>query len=82
MKQTLIMDLAKAAQRDGLTLVWCLTHVASQVERNQQKLEQQSRRDTRVGDADAQILRIENEALALLIAAVLKAYPAGADVDL
>ncbi len=82
MKRTLIMNLAKAAQRDGLTLVWCLTHVASQVERTQQKLEQQSRRDTRVGDADTQILRIENEALALLIAAVLKAYPAGADVDL
>ena len=52
------------------------------MERNQQKLEHQSRRETRVGDADAQILRIENEALALLIAAVLKAYPAGADVDL
>lgn len=45
MKQILIMDLAKAAKRDGLTLPWCLTHLAEQVERNQQRLEQQSRRD-------------------------------------
>jgi len=39
MKQTLIMDLAKAAKRDGLTLPWCLTHLAEQVERNQQRLD-------------------------------------------
>jgi len=82
MKQTLIMDLAKTAKRDGLTLAWCLTHLAEQIERNQQRLDQQSRRDTRAGDADAQVLRVENEALALVVAAVLKAYPAGADVEL
>ena len=82
MKQTLIIDLAKAAQRDDLTLPWCLTHLAEQVERNQQRLDQQSRRDTRTGDADAQMLRVENEALALVVAAVLKAYPTGADVEL
>ena len=82
MKQTLIMDLAKAAKRDGLTLPWCLTHLAEQIERNQQRLEQSSRRDTRPGDTDAQVLRVENEALALVVAAVLKAYPAGADVEL
>ena len=82
MKQTLIMDLAKVAKRDGLTLPWCLTHLAEQIERNQQWLEQSSRRDTRPGDADAQVLRVENETLALVVAAVLKAYPAGADVDM
>ena len=82
MKQTLIMDLAKAAQHDGLTLAWCLTHLAEQIERNQQRLDQSSRRDTRVGDADAQVLRLENEALSLVVAAVLKVYPAGADVEL
>jgi len=82
MKQTLIMDLAKAAKHDGLTLQWCLIHLTEQLERNQQRLDQQSRRDTRTGDADAQMLRVENEALALVMAAVLKAYPAGADVDL
>ena len=82
MKQTLIMDLARAAKRDGLTLPWCLTHLAEQIERNQQRLEQSSRRDTRAGDTDAQVLRVENETLALVVAAVLKAYSAGADVDL
>lgn len=82
MKQTLIMDLAKAAQRDGLTLPWCLTHLAEQIEHNQQRLDQSSRRDTRVDDADAQVLRLENEALALVVAAVLKVYPVGADVEL
>ena len=82
MKQTLIMDLAKAAKRDGLTLPWCLTHLAEQIERNQQRLDQSSRRETRAGDTDAQVLRMENEALALVVAAVLKVYPAGADVDL
>jgi len=82
MKQTLIMDLAKVAKRDGLTLPWCLTHLAEQIERNQQWLEQSSRRDTRPDDADAQVLRVENETLALVMAAVLKAYPAGADVDM
>ena len=76
MKQTLIMDLAKAAQRDGLTLPWCLIHLAEQIERNQQRLDQSSRRETHVGDTDAQVLRVENEALALVVAAVLKAYPA------
>ena len=82
MKQTLIMDLAKDAKRDGLTLPWCLTHLAEQIERNQQRLDQSSRRETRASDTDAQVLRVENEALALVVAAVLKAYPAGADVDL
>ena len=82
MKQTLIMDLASAAKPDGLTLPWCLTLLAEQIERNQQRLEQSSRRDTRAGDTDAQVLRVENETLALVVAAVLKAYPAGADVDL
>jgi len=81
-KQTLIMDLAKAAKRDGLTLPWCLIHLTEQLERNQQRVEQSSRRDTQAGDTDAQVLRVENEVLALVIAAVLKAYPAGADVDL
>jgi len=82
MKQTLIMDLAKAAKRDGLTLQWCLIHLAEELERKQQRLDQPSRRETRVGDADAQMLRVENEALVLVMAAVLKEYPAGADVDL
>ena len=82
MKQTLIIDLAKDAKREGLTLPWCLTHLAEQIERNQQRLYQSSRRDTRAGDTDAQVLRVENEALALVVAAVLKVYPAGADVEL
>jgi len=82
MKQTLIMELAKAAKRDGLTLPWCLTHLAEQIERNQQRLDRSRHHDTRVGDADAQMLRVENEALALVVAAVLKMYPAGADVEL
>jgi len=82
MKQTLIMDLAKAAKQDGLTLPWCLIHLTEQIERKQQRLDQASRRDTRADDADAQVLRVENEALALIVAAVLKAYPAGADVEL
>lgn len=40
------------------------------------------RRDTREGDATAHTRRVEREALALVLAAELKAYPAGADVIL
>ena len=82
MKQTLMMDLAKAVLQDELILPWCLTHPAEQIEHNQQRLDQSSRRETRAGDTDAQVLRVENEALALVVAAVLKVYPAGVDVEL
>jgi len=74
--------LARAAKQDGLTLPWAMTHLLEQLERNEQQIARASSQDTRGGDTDAQVLRLENEALALVLWAVLKAYPAGADVEL
>jgi hypothetical protein len=80
MKATLIADLAKDAKRDGFTLQWSMAHLMEKVERAEQRRVQQSQRDTKACDVDAQVLRLENEALALVLAAVLKASPAGVDI--
>ena len=81
MQQTMITRLAKDAKQDGLTLAWAMRHLAEKLEQTEQRIARASSRDTRGGDADAQVLRLENEALALVLAAVLKVYPAGADID-
>ncbi len=79
MKPTQLTELAKAAQRDGLTLLWSITYLMEKLERMPGKIAAQEQRDSRTGDASAQSLRLESEALALVLAAVVKAYPAGAN---
>lgn len=82
MKSADLLQLAKTAQRDGLTLQWSMKYLMERLERIPQQIAERQRRDTREGDATAHTLRVEREALALVLAAVLKAYPAGADVTL
>jgi hypothetical protein len=81
MQQTLIARLARDAKQDGLTLNWAMRHLTEKLEQSEQRMVRASSRDTRGGDADGQVLRLESEALALVLAAVLKAYPAGADIE-
>ncbi|MBV9689462.1 MAG: hypothetical protein JO202_07100 [Ktedonobacteraceae bacterium] len=74
--------LAREAKQDGLTQPWAMTYLMERLEYSEQRLAHARSQDTRGGDADAQVIRLENEALALVLLAVLKAYPAGADVEL
>ena len=50
--------------------------------RTEQRLDALRNRDTRESLADAQLLQLENEALALVLEAVRRAYPAGADIEI
>jgi hypothetical protein len=72
----------KAAKRDGLTLQWSIIHLTERLERNQQRITRQRQRDQREGDTEAQQLQLENEALALVLTAVIQAFPAGADITI
>jgi hypothetical protein len=79
MNIALLTKLVQAARRDGLTLQWSLIHLLGRLERNEQRLGYLRYHDTHADDAEVQQLRLDNEALALVLAAVVKAYPAGAD---
>jgi len=50
--------------------------------RTEQRLGALRNRDTRESLADAQMLQLEDEALALVLEAVRRAYPAGADIEM
>jgi hypothetical protein len=80
MNLSLLTKLVRAAKRDGLTLQWSLIHLLDRLERNEQRLGYLRYHDTHLDEGEAQQLRLDNEALALLLAAVMKAYPAGADL--
>jgi hypothetical protein len=82
MDLALITQLAKEGKQHGLTLQWAQIHLVERLTRNAQRLETLHRRDTRADDADAQTLQLETEALALVLEAVRRAYPAGADIEL
>lgn len=82
MQKTVITRIAMEAKADGLTLNWSMVHLMDRLERTEQRIKLLQGRDTRLGDADAQMLRLENEALALVLEAVRRAYPAGADISL
>ena len=82
MNLTLLHALARQAQRDGLTLQWSIVTLVEHLERNQQRLGHQREQDSRTGDRQATHLQLENEALALVLTAVIKAYPAGADITI
>ena len=81
-QETAITRIAREAKVDGLTLNWCMIHLMERLERTDLRIKQLQGRDTRLGDADAQMLRLENEALALVLEAVRRAYSAGADISL
>ncbi len=80
MKECIVKQVAREAKRNGLTLYWCFQYLREKLTRTPHKIQRARQRDTRAGDADAHTLRVESEALVLLLAAVLKAYQA--DIDL
>lgn len=82
MEPTIVTRLAKEGKRHGITLQWAQIQLIERLSRNEQRLDTLRSRDTRTGDADAQILQFENEALALVLEAVRRAYPAGADIEI
>lgn len=79
MKESIVKQVAREAKRDSLMLYWSMQYLSEKLKRMPQEVERAQRRDTREGDADTHTLRVESEALALVLAAVLKAYPAGKD---
>jgi len=81
MDLTLVTRLAKQGKSHGLTLQWAQISLIERLARNEQRLGVLRNRDSRAGDADSQTLQLENEALALVLEAVRRAYPAGADID-
>lgn len=82
MDLTIVTRLAKEAKRHGLTLQWAQVHLIERLARNEQRLGALRNHGTRSSDTDAQMLQLENEALALVLEAVRRAYPAGADIEL
>jgi hypothetical protein len=81
MDLTIVTRLAKEGKQHGLTLQWAQVHLIERLSRTEQRLGALRNRDTRESLADAQMLQLENEALALVLEAVRRAYPAGADID-
>jgi|GEM_PF-362585 len=79
MNIALVRQVAKEAKRDGFTLQWSLMHLIELLERNQSRLNYQN--SGRDGDENLS-LRIDNQAMALLILAAIEAFPAGKDVEL
>jgi hypothetical protein len=66
-----ITELARAAKRDGLTLTWSLIRLAERLERH-------GLQSAPTASEDQQL---DNEALALVLMAVVVAYPSGADLQ-
>ena len=79
--QPIVNWLAKESKRHGRSLQWAQIHLIERLIRNEQRLTALRRHDTRIGDADRQMIELENEALALVLYAVRKAYAAGADIE-
>ena len=73
--------LTQEAKRHGLTLQWAQIQLIERLTRLEQQTGALLNRNTRAGDADAQTLQLEAEALALVLEAVHRAYPAGADIE-
>jgi hypothetical protein len=78
MNAQLLSEVAEAAKRDGVTLTWSMIRLAEKLEREHHVwLEAQHHH----GDAESLVnddMRLDNEALALVLMAVIKATPAGA----
>lgn len=77
MNAQFLTQLAETAKRDGLTLTWSLIRLAEKLERDQQALTQAQRHDIQRDGATAEAVRLDNEALALVLMAAVKAAPAG-----
>ncbi|WP_069802972.1 hypothetical protein [Thermogemmatispora onikobensis] len=82
MNLSLLHRLVQAAKRDGLTLQWSLIHLLDRLERYEQRLGYLRYWGGESDAGEVQQLRLDNEALALVLLAALKAYPAGADIAL
>jgi hypothetical protein len=82
MDPTIVTRLAKAGKRHGLTLQWAQIQLIERLTRTEQRQDTLRHRDTRESLADAQLLQLEDEALALVLEAVRRAYPAGADIEI
>jgi len=77
MNAQFLTQLAETAKGDGLTLTWSLIRLAEKLERDQQSLFDTPRQGAQGGEAAAEALRLDNEALALVLMAAIKATPAG-----
>ncbi len=80
MQELIITRLAKHAKKDGLSLPWSMRLLMEKLQRDEQRIGALRGSDTRAGDSSAQQIRLEMEALALVLEAVRQAYPAGADI--
>jgi hypothetical protein len=72
-----ITKLARAAKRDGLTLSWSLIRLAERLERAESLSTLQT---TDAAERSAPNERLDDEALALVLMAVIAAYPTGGDL--
>ena len=81
MDPTIVTRLAQEGKRHGLTLSWALAHLTEHVARTEQHLDALRSRDTRESLADAQMLQLENEALALVLEAVRQVHQAETDTE-
>jgi hypothetical protein len=79
-QKLIISRLAKKAQQDGLTLQWSMIHLMEILQRNEQRIGQLCSTGSRHSETTAEQLRLETEALALVLEAVRQAYPAGTNV--
>lgn len=73
-----ITNLARAAKRDGLTLTWSLIRLAERLETGASAATSDAVQSTQRRVASEQ--RLDEEALALVLMAVIAAYPTGADL--
>ncbi len=67
MDLTIVTRLAKEGKHHGLTLQWTQVQLIGRLTRTEQRLDALRRRDTRESLADAQMLQLENEAIALVL---------------
>lgn len=81
MDLNIVTRLEKEGKRHGLTLQWAQVYLIERLSHNELRLGALRNCDTRSSDADSQALQLENEALALVLEAVRRAYPAGADIE-
>lgn len=73
-----ITNLARAAKRDGLTLTWSLIRLAERLEASGSTATSDPVQSALTQAASEQ--QLDEEALALVLMAVIAAYPTGADL--
>jgi hypothetical protein len=76
MNAQLLTQVADAAKRDGLTLTWSLIRLAEKLERDQESLLEAQGHDAQGDGAAVEAVRLDNEALALVLMVAIKSVPA------